>query len=152
MKTLTMSRAQEVAVTIRRQIFHGSGNRVSIAFCWGVPVKSFLCGEELELHLGCDDQGLTKGSIKRRSLGWLRFDVNGRLFTGMVYVVLTPSDEYNILLVERKSKMIVREGVEMLTNYCELKSETDGIQASELVRVIDELVETPTPKPEETEA
>lgn len=141
MKTLTMSRAQEVAMTIRQQIFAAPKGRMSIAYSWGIPRDSYLCGEELDLYLGCDEQGLCTHTRKVSSLGWLRFKVNGRLFKGTVYVVLDPSDTYTVLLVEIKRKKTTNG---LFTTYAELKAEREQVYVDQLVHTIDRFVETPT--------
>lgn len=137
-----MTRTQEIAAIIKQQIFAAPKGRMSIAYSWGP--NGFLCGDKVDFALGCDDEGKPTRDFSTPSLGWLRFNVNGRLFKGMVYVVLAPSDTYTILLVENKKKKIDMGVVSIPMPYCELKSETSDVYADELVRTIDELVETPT--------
>lgn len=137
-----MTRAQEIATIIKQQIFAAPKGRMSIAYSWGP--NGFLCGDKVNFALGCDESGGCTSTFEIPSLGWLRFNVNGRLFKGMVYVVLAPSDTYTVLLVENKKKKINKGVVSISMPYCELKSETSYVYADQLVRTIDELVETPT--------
>lgn len=68
---------------------------------------------------------------------WLRFKVNGRIFKGLVYVVLTGRDDYTIVLVKPHRRTKLRGA------WDEIVSVTEGIYCDELAEKVDRLVETP---------
>lgn len=131
-----MTEAQGYAEEIRRQLYWAKENGFPIAWSWGM--NKFVCsGDPLLLDM-------ENGSIfEREARAWLGFNVSGRIHKGLVYVILTGSDDYTILLVVKRRKKMPNMNCVQFRSYYEVVSETEGIYCDELARTVDRLVETP---------
>ena len=101
-----MSEHMQVAQTIKEQLYVGGLMKVG---SWGT--HQFIA--------------LTP---TKHYTGGLRFKVSGRLFRGLVQVLLMPNDTYTVELIQRRTY--------------EVKERREDIYCDMLTEVIDRLVET----------
>lgn len=145
-----MTQAQTYAQEIQKQLYWTKVNGIPIAWSWGIPRNSYVCGDGM-LDLALENAP----NFERNTRAWLRFNVSGRIHKGLVYVILTGSDDYTILLVKMKRRKVAPAapyvGASVFVTYAELVSETEGIYCDELASVVDRLVETPEKKAAEQE-
>lgn len=126
-----MSTASQYAQEIKDQLYWVKHNGLPIAWSWG-PNKWVFGEGKLELSLDGE-------KFERKSRVWLRFNVSGRIFKGLVYVILTGMDDYTICLVKQKRK---KNEFGLFDISYTLVDERGGILADELAWSVDRLVET----------
>ena len=106
-----------------------------IVMSWGAHDWTDM-GSTLHINTMVDGKPETR-SIPCRAC--LRFKVQGRVHKGFVYVVLTGSDDYTIILTQQKRRS---KGNNWWAHEI-VVSETPMIYCDNLAEVVDRLVETP---------
>ena len=126
-----MSETQEYCKTILSQL---KWKGLAVLMSWGAHRFTNM-GNKVEKKKKKED-GYDAMTLSGRAC--LRFNVQGALHKGLVYVLLTGVDDYTIVLTRPK-----RCSKNNPVAYEEIVKEVEGIYCDELADTVDRLVETP---------